>query len=321
MVRLFLIVLAWPLAIVIVLTVYGWVRDEFPEPPREAVFSDPVQFPESHRTAQEALARFARLAPVEQDDLRAALEARLLTVDAWLQRLDRAQYRVLCLGEFHTPATRRFLATRFFPHYRTDVLLLETTPEALAGIERRVRDGRAYVPLLDADIGGVLRAARTGNAAVTVRGIEETRTQLRARETRAAPEATRDRTLAHNFWEQFRPGARHVILYGALHCSDQPHWLYRYLREQSPPRDAIRMLDVHVLGEHQHGPLEAFTWFLDQLDLHHPGDFVIPDTRALPPEIHEWFGLLDQHVLTPFAALVVFRQPVARPDRNVTDAR
>jgi len=321
MVRLFLIVLGWPLTVLLLVTLHDWYLAEVREPPREVVYTRSVQFPSAHRAAVVALVRFERLAPGEQEALVAGLRGRILTLDAWLERLRGAHYRVLCLGEFHLPATRRFLATRLLPRYPADALLLETTAADLDAMARETAAGRPYVPLLNADIGAVLRAAHVGNAAVAVHGIEETLVQRRARLSRAAPEATRDRALARSFWAQFRPGARHVILFGALHCSDQPHWLYHYLREQSPPRDAVRMLNVQVLGEHQTGALEAFTWFLGRVGLLPDGDYVIADTRGLPPEIHQWFGVLAQDVLAPFAAVVVFRQPIVRAPPRTTAAR
>jgi hypothetical protein len=106
-----------------------------------------------------------------------------------------------------------------------------------------------------------------------------------------------------------------VILYGALHCNDESGWLYRHLREQSPPREALRMLSVQILGVHQHGPLEAFVTFLDALGMA-PGDFAIPDTRRLPPLVGDWFGLLQQQVLSRIDALVVFRDGAGEDARD-----
>lgn len=317
MVRLFAYVLAWPLGLILLLSLYGWYRAQYPAPPADPVAPGTIRFPVFQRQAQAAIARFERLTPGEQQHVADGLRAAPRPLDDWFGRLERAHYSVVCLGEFHEPGTRRFVAARLLPRYAPDVLLLEAKPEGLAWIEERTAAGRAYVPLLGADIAGVLRAARAANPAVAVRGIEETRAQVR---TRRRHEGSRDRSLARNFWLAFRPGARHVILYGALHCSDDPGWLYRLLRAQSPPREALRMLSVQVLGAHQHGPLEAFVTFLDHLRIAR-GDFAIPDTRRLPPVVRDWFGLLEQQVLGRMDALVVFREGDAdRPEREASPA-
>ncbi|MDZ7747925.1 MAG: hypothetical protein U5K43_03025 [Halofilum sp. (in: g-proteobacteria)] len=245
MVRLFACVLAWPLGLILLLSLYGWYRAEFPAPPEDPAAPGAIRFPAFQRQARDAITRFGRLSPAEQHAVADGLRAAVRPLDDWLGRLERADYSVVCLGEFHEPDTRRFVAETFLPRYAPDVLLLEATPDGLAWIEDRTAAGREYVPLLGADVAGVLRAARAANPAVAVRGIEETRAQVR---TRRRHEGSRDRSLARNFWLAFRPGARHLILYGALHCSDDPGWLYRLLRVQSPPREALRMLSVQVLA-------------------------------------------------------------------------
>ncbi len=140
-----------------------------------------------------------------------------------------------------------------------------------------------------------------------IHGIEETSEQYRARQT---GEGSRERSLAHNFWLQFRPGERHVVLYGALHCADERGWLYRYLRIQSGDRRAVAMRNIQVLGEYQFEPLAAFLHFVDRIGIA-PGHFVIEDTGRLHPLLRDWFALLDQHVFSRYDTLVVFRDAPA----------
>lgn len=302
MLRLFLIVLAWPLMVLLIVSGVLWYRAVFPDPPREIVL-EPVRIQAAQRTAEIALERLRALPPVEQHRVVDAIQGTLQSPADWLPQLARIDYRILCLGEHHEPSTRRFLAETFFTRYPVDVLLLETTPAELALIEQWLEDGRDYAPLLDADIGAVLRAVRGRNPDVLVRGIEETRAQVATRKER---EGSRDQTLARNFWQSWQPGQRNVILYGALHCADESTWLYRHLREQMPAREGVPMRNVRIIGTHQHAPTLAFATFLQALDMER-GDFVLTDTGAIPPSLRRWFDVFDQHVLQRYATLAVYR--------------
>jgi hypothetical protein len=99
---------------------------------------------------------------------------------------------------------------------------------------------------------------------------------------------------------------RHIILFGALHCANEPNWLFEYLSGQVPFPLKIRMLNARVLGEHQNGPVEAFVFFLDKIGIEKK-NFVIPDTSALHPRIFELFQLLKRQILENFCTLIVFR--------------
>lgn len=303
MIRLFLIVLAWPLVVVMLVSGYQWYQAEFPQPPEARLSGAQVDYPRARRVGREALGDFARLAPAEQEAVLVTLARTVVSPERWLAHLRRADHGILCIGEIHEPDTRAFLAEFFFRRYAVDRLLLEARPPELERIERQVAAGREYTPLLDADIGAIIRQARTANPDVRIHGIEETSEQYHARQT---AEGSRERSLAHNFWQHFRPGARHVVLYGALHCADERGWLYRYLRTQSGARRAVAMRNVQVLGEYQFEPLAALLYFLDHIGIA-PGHFVIEDTRRLHPLLRDWFALLDQHVLSRYDTLVVFR--------------
>lgn len=65
---------------------------------------------------------------------------------------------------------------------------------------------------------GILRAAIQRNPDIKIRGIEETDNQQYAGEGRAN---SRDRHIATNFWKHYQPGKHHIILFGALHCTDE----------------------------------------------------------------------------------------------------
>lgn len=302
MLRLFLIVLAWPLAVLLIVSGVLWYREVFPEQPGDIVL-EPIRVQAAQRQAGVALERLRALPPVEQDRIVEAIDAALQPPADWLEKLARTDYRILCLGEHHEPSTRRFLAETFFSHYPVDVLLLEASPAELALIEQGLVDGRDYVPLLDADMGAVLRAVRKRNPDARVRGIEETRAQVATRKER---EGSRDQTLARNFWQSWQPGQRNVILYGALHCADESTWLYHHLREQMPAREGVPMRNIRVIGTHQHAPTRAFVIFLDALGMGRK-DFVLADTGIVPLPVRHWFGAFDQHILQRYESLLVYR--------------
>lgn len=302
MLRLVLIVLGWPLVVLLIVSSVLWYRDRYPESPDDIVL-EPPRIRAAQHTAEAALEGLRTLPPVEQQRLLNRLERAVTRPRPWVEALARTEYRILCLGEHHEPSTRQFLAETFFSRYSVDVLLVEATPAELARIDQWLADGREYVPLLNADIGDLLQTVRRRNPDAAVRGIEETPAQVRSRKDR---EGSRDRTLARNFWQSWQPGQRNVILYGALHCADESTWLYRHLREQMPAREDVAMRNIRVVGAHQHAPTLAFVTFLRELDIE-DGDFVVPETDAIPSEVRRWFGVLDQHILQRYDSVIVFR--------------
>ena len=149
----------------------------------------------------------------------------------------------------------------------------------------------------------ILRTVRVINPDIKIYGIEETDKQQKEH---GGHSGSRDQTLARNFWNRFQPGMRHIILLGALHCANEPNWLFEYLHIQAPLFLKKRILNAQVLGEHQSGPLEAFVFFLDEIGIAKK-NFVIPDTGALHPFIYELFQELNRQILEKYCTLIVFR--------------
>ena len=264
-----------------------------------------VQFPAHHQWAKKALAKFAALPPPGRAALRAGIERALWSVPEWLEALDRRPVAVLCVGENHDPHLRRFLADRLFTALKADILLIEATAREAARIRRRVESGRDPVMLLGADVARLLRSALAANPALEIGGIEERPDQVSARRGRDG--GSREGSIEANFRANFQPGRRHVVLYGAFHCSHQGGWLFQRLRRQPPPgTPAGSILNLRVAWEHLEPPFEAFTYFLDELGFP-PGDFVIADPEALPAEIADWFPFLSANELRVFGAVAVFR--------------
>jgi hypothetical protein len=291
--------------ILLLLTAHEWVQKAFPRPSHDAPNTDRIQHPLDHPMAIRALQGFNHLSDIDRHDLKRALASDLIATRQWLAELSASAYTVVCLGEYHAEATRRFLADTVLDAIFIDHLLLETTPKSLSRLKRWMAADRAYVPLLGADIAAALRAALSRNPAVEIYGIEETDHQA---EAAAGASGSRDRAIAHNFWRRYQPGRKHLLLFGALHCANTPHWLFDNLCRQAPEKLKTRMINIQVLGEHQNGSLEAFVYFLDEIGIT-TADFVISDTSGLPRQIYAWFPALDMQILSKYAAVMVFRSP------------
>ena len=301
--RVILALLGGYLIILLFLTVYDWIIEEYPRRPTKPPSTERIQHPVHHEDAVKALQLFSRLPKPEKAAIKKSLKSNLISMEQWLTHLGQSDYQVMCIGEFHEESTRKFLAEEFFTKFSVDVLLMEATPKELQRLIKRMNAGRTYFPLLDADIMNILRSVRARNPDIKICGIEETDKQQKEQLGHAG---SRDQSIARNFWNRFQPGMRHIILFGAFHCTNEPNWLFEYLCGQAPLPLKERMLNAQVVGEHQNGPLEGFVFFLDEIGIEKK-NFVIPDTSALHPRIYELFQLLNRQILEKFCTLIVFR--------------
>ena len=302
--RVILAALGGYLIILLFLSVYDWIVAEYPKRPTKPPRPERIQHPFYHEEVANTLRRFFRLPKREKAAIKENLESSLISMEQWLTHLDQSDYQIMCMGELHEESTRNFLAEEFFAKFSTDVLLLEATPEHLKRLIKRMNAGRDYFPLLGADIMRVLRTVRDRNPAIRIEGIEETDKQQKGQ---GGYSNSRDQSIAHNFWDRFEPEKLHIILFGALHCTNEPNWLYEHLYSQASLPLKERMLNVRVLGEHQNGPVEAFVYFLDEIGINKK-DFVIPNTNSLHPRIYELFQLLNRQTLEKYRSLIVFRR-------------
>lgn len=301
--RVILAILGGYFIILLLLSVYDWVAKEYPIRPNEPPNEARIQHPEHHKDATEALQLFSQLPKSEKIAIKENLESNMISIEQWLTHLTRSDYQILCIGEFHEESTRNLLAEYFFAKMNADVLMLEATPKKLSRTFKRMEAGRDYYPLLGADILNILRATIDRNPYIRICGIEETDKQEKQQPYHSN---SRDQSIAHNFWDNFQPRKRHIILFGALHCTNESNWLFQNLfsKASSPLKDW--MLNVRVLGEHQNGPLEAFVYFLDEIGIPKK-HFVIPNTNSLHPRIYELFLLLKRQTLDKYRSVLVFR--------------
>jgi hypothetical protein len=279
--RVILAIFGGYLIILLFLSIHDWIVEEYPRRPTKPSSSERIQHPFYHEKVARALQLFFRLPEPEK------------------AQLGQSDYQVICMGELHEESTRNFLAEEFFAKFSTDVLLLETTPKNLKRLINRMDAGRDYFPLLNADIMKILRTVKHRNPNIKIWGIEETKEQQK-------DSNSRDQSIAHNFWERFQTGGLHIILFGALHCTNEPNWLFKNLCNQASLNVKERMLNVQVLSEHQNGPVEAFVYFLDEIGIEKK-HFVIPNTNFLHPRIYELFQILNQETLKKYRSLIVLR--------------
>jgi len=303
LVRIILTTLGGFLLILLFISVYDWILEEYPRRPTEPPKQELIAHQLYHNEAIKAIRFFSLLPEHEKAALKEWLQSNTISTEQWLSHIDQSNFQIICMGELHKESTRTFLSKEIFSNVSLDVLLVEATPKELQRLTKRFRAGREYYPLLDADMMNIFRAVESRNPDAKIYGIEETEKQVKNSHDRANP---RDRSIAQNFWDAFKPGLRHIILFGALHCTNESNWLFHNLYTQASPELKIEMINVRVMGEHQNGPVAAFVYFLDGIGIQ-KGHFVIPDTRSLPKHIYDWFPLLDRQTLKKYRALIVFR--------------
>jgi hypothetical protein len=290
-----------------------WARSNFvPSPtPIDVPVDAFVQHPGYEAAASRALQAFASMPAARQRSLIENLRTNLGDLDTELERLNRSRLTILCIGESHLDATRRFLAERMFTSLRFDVLLLESPSDDLPQILARIDAGADQVPLLGADIAAVVRSARAANPAMVIAGIDEGASQKAQRVYRR--QGSRDLSIAGNLRSQIRRGMRHAVLFGALHCADQPNWLYRRIRLHEHRVRREEIVNINVIGEHQDGSVEAFLAFIDAIGIPRR-NFMIADTSALDRLLVTWFPALSRSFLR-FDAVIVFQEHAHRHSR------
>ena len=283
-----------------------WARLHFvPSPkPIEAPADAFVQHPGYETLAMRAIEAFAALPASRRRKLFDNLRVNLGDLNEELARLNASRLTILCMGERHMAETRRFVAESVMPAVAIDVLFLETSSDNLPQIIAAVDAGLDEVPLLGEDIAAIVRAVRAANPAIVIAGIDETDSQKNQRIHRR--KGSRDRSIAGNLRSHLRRGKRHAVLFGALHCADQPNWLYRriLLGERRVKREEIR--NVNIIGEHQDGSVEAFLEFIHTIGVARRS-FMIADTTALDELVFAWFPALTRS-FSRFNSVIVFRE-------------
>jgi hypothetical protein len=144
-----------------------WARLHFvPSPTPIAVPVDAfVQHAGYEATAAAAVDAFTAMPASRQREFVDNLRRNLGRLDEELARLNASRLTILCIGERHLAATRRFLAEIALPALAFDVLLLEAPDDELAQIMGPIDAGVPEVALLGEDIAAIVRSVRATNPA------------------------------------------------------------------------------------------------------------------------------------------------------------
>lgn len=263
-----------------------------------------VHHPKHHPWGEAALKRYRALPEDQRQTVRVQLTTALVDLDDWLSSIDKRGFDIICLGENHDDYIRRFVAERIIPVVHTDRLLLEATPDEVREILEDVDDGDEKVELLSADVARLIRAVKAANPGVAIDGIEETAQQGETRELNG--EGSREASIESNLSRVYTPGQRHLVLFGAFHCSNQWPWLYWRLLKKSPPGANGRILSIRVARQHIEGPIESFVFFLDRIGIG-AGHLAIADTAQIPDLVKSWFPSLRANELNIYQSMIIFR--------------
>lgn len=295
------VVFGAPLLLLALLQAGSWMHTLLRDP--EPIFRplQPIEHPNYRVLTEQALRAFHALPERRQSAIVDELQATITPAGDYLERLARQPPELLCLGENHDDYSRDWLARELLPRYPLNVLMLESGADKLAALQRRVTRGEHYVPLLGADIAGTLKVAQTHNPQLVLEAVD-----LPAG-ARGSQPISRDQFIAARVIGSRRAGGTHLVLLGALHCADNPGWLYRTLSMGGAGENYETLLNLRLLGMHQEGPGEAFVRFLDRIGLRHR-DLAVTDTRRLPLPVQHWFSNFD--ALRDYRALLIYR---ARP--------
>jgi len=263
--------------------IHGWVQSVFGPTPAELDAARRAHFSQPSPNAVRAVHLFRNLSAQERQGIRNYLEESFVPLNEWLAELDLSVFQVLCLGEDHRPATREFLADQFFSAVHVDVLMLEATTDELRVINEALIEGKADVPLLEADIAAVINSARTRNRDVVVAAIEEI-SQQREERQRGQNIGFRDDTITRNFWRNFRAGQRHAVLFGALHCADRPAWMFEQILRTASREVASQTRGIRIVGAYQDRTIADLLYFLDEIGFSRR-NFVIARPQAIHPKL------------------------------------
>ena len=240
---------------------------------------------------------------IERQRVSANLAKIVQPFDGWLTQLNAARIDFVCIGESHQDNYRRFLARHFFPYYRLDVLYVEARQLPAKVMNLRAEIGEGYIDLLNADIANIIRATRLNNPDTLIVGVEESSGQRKVR--RESLVGSRDQSIYENIVEHYVPGQRVAALLGALHCNHRWNWLYTKLDKPGSPLEYANLLSVRLLSDRKDLLSRELNRFMSLLGFP-SGNYVLSDTQALDPLIHEWFLNLTDN-LTKYQSVVLFQ--------------
>jgi hypothetical protein len=267
-----------------------WATDNFSgrSDPQNLVDDPRLKFRSGAYIAQEAVNRYRALPANERRTLKDDLLASLSDLEDW-SRGAALDARLICLGERHDNAVRRFIALQVLPRLNYRVLMLETGEDSLAELKRTlILDGMAL--LLGARIDSIMHAVGRNGVPPRLVGIDETREELQRRMDRTSEDhgvPTREETLTRKVVTHWREDSRVVVLMGALHCRDTRGWLFHRLASTRPGPNGHDMLAVAALARSQEAGARLLFYLLEEMGIQRR-ILVIPDVARFPRQIQSW---------------------------------
>lgn len=268
-------------------TALRWATEHFTDAPsRPPVFDDPrLSHHQAAHLARAAVRAWRELPPYERRALAEALAASTTGLDRWAAQT-AARAGLVCLGERHADATRRFVARKILPRLAPQTLMLETGAPELAAILERHRHGEPAT-LLGADLGPILDAAADLAGRPLLVGIDESAAERKRRAHAEDPGTSREDILVARVRKHWRDGAQHVVLFGALHCRDLPGWMFRRIARSDPRIAGAGMLGVTLLERDEQPGAQMLFYLLEEMGLD-ADVVVIPDISRFPRQIQAW---------------------------------
>jgi hypothetical protein len=284
-VRLLLYLGALALAALIA-TSLNWAFEHYrPRAQATTQFDDPrLSFRPAAHLAQGAVRAFRAMPAAEQQALREELIASTSTLAVWAREHANTA-SVLCLGERHEDATRAFIAQQVLPRINYQVLMLETSQTQLQVMIESFDKGHR-VDLLSASLNGILTATRAQVPAIRIVAIDERQNARRSAQT----QPSRESLLVARIRSEWRPGQRHTVLFGALHCRAAAGWMmHRLIHEDARIQRAGAMSAV-VLARYREASAQVLMYLLEEIGL---GDdiVVIPRVSHFPKLVQKWLPL------------------------------
>ena len=246
------------------------------------------------------------------EDFRSVLLQNKISLDTWINDLNKSRTELIFLGEAHTDAYRNFLAEKVFPYLYTDVIFLECNQEEISKVLAKIEKGQEAT-LLSADISSLIKSARKANSAVKIIGIAPTEKQKREVnlcQWQGKCRLSWEGFVAQNLLNNFRKGKKHIVLYGANHgfldsidMGGQVGF-FRILKNTYGKTISMTNVLFRQKGRWNMDVLEAYLKLLKITDK----TFVIPDTSRIKPSIYNYDWEIKKY-LENYKTIVFFTFP------------
>ena len=230
-------------------------------------------------------------------DFETTIKSKIITLDLWINNLNKNGYQFICLGESHLNEYRDFIANKILSQLKVNILAIEEDDE---GTQLMWADSLAgkKVDHEGARIDHVLKAVNDRNPNADVIGVESTDAEDWTADKEVInlqrSRMNRDGFIAMHIDQILQQKNQYVLaLYGAHHCSYNSDNFnlsipfYRHIYNVSENKN--RMHNVLIIPSKQKS--SSFKRILDVLFQSWglgKEIVVIPDTSQIKPEDHNY---------------------------------